>query len=387
MTFPATARTDSGLPGRRRRDDRAHPSPPNANAEPVRADRGSAKRARSPATRTARTTAGRRVVDGCDSRRLPGARQRRVRPNGGDEYFYVKNDNPGQPLLIAVYDAGFVNTGGFCNTTGDPVGPPPATRPTASIPASLTYPLRYFTNSPYCAGDRSQNGAAGSPAMDTQFSVLAPDGDLDPTNNPVVCSTPNIAGEEPGNNFPFPPDPISPAARHGSSSGNRSARVRDEFHPGHLIVSASTRRAGSGTNNFSLLALHQPGQAPPLNSELSISTQESCRSSRSSPAAALVPSISLGFPVRARPRDLDLDFFDTGDSRAPALGVGVPKPSVDRHHHDSSRGWPTFNNCTIAAPPGYAIGRRRTPGRRGGCRAHRSRVRSTTTTRRGTASG
>ena len=274
--------------------------------------------------------------------------------NGGDEYFFVKNDNPGQPLLIAVYDAGFVNTGGFCNTTGDPVGPPPSNPTNRIDPASLTYPLRYFTNSPYCAGDRSQNGAAGSPAMDTQFSVLAPDGDLDPTNNPVVCSTPNIAGEEPGNNFPFPPDPISPAAASWFEQWQPICPAFGTSSTQDTYIVRVHSSVGRGTNGFSLLALHQPGQAPPLNSELSISTQERL------PLFAVKPGGGVGsfylarVPGSTQTRVLDLDFFDTGDSTCPALGPCPPASTGTITIHPE--GGATFNNCTIALPPGYAIG-------------------------------
>ena len=166
---------------------------------------------------------------------------------GGDETFYVQNDNPGQQSMIAVYDAGFVDTGGFCAAG------------TNAITGGLTYPLRYGdtpAQAPYCAGDRRQAGVDpnGTNPMDTESQVLDPDG------NPVPgCDTGPIAGQEPPNGAPLLAEgrwfqqwqPICTIASTDPTRNTYRVRVHS---PG-----------GQGTNNFSLLALHGLGSVRRLN--------------------------------------------------------------------------------------------------------------------------
>jgi Flp pilus assembly protein TadG len=276
------------------------------------------------------------LVDGCDTANALSSNEF---ANGGDEYFYVKNDAPGQPLLIAVYDGGFVDTGGFCD---------PATN---KITGGVN-PLRYVANSSYCAGDRRQPGVdpAGTNAMDTQFDVLAPDGDLDPTNNPVQCSSGDIAGQEPPNGTPLAAEnqwfqqwrSICPSGAFGSDA------VKDTYI---VRVHSAT---GQGTNNFSLLALHKLGTKPPASSELAISTQERLPLFATKPGGGTGQFYLARVPGSSQPRVLTLDFFDLGDSTCPGGGVCPPDSKGTIAIHPEGAG--NFSGCTITDGPTPIIG-------------------------------
>ncbi|HET9730567.1 MAG TPA: pilus assembly protein TadG-related protein [Acidimicrobiia bacterium] len=238
-------------------------------------------------------------TDGCTG---PGAGNNTL--YDGAEYFFISNDMPGGDITPYVYDGAYVNTGfGFCDTTTNGI--------------TNADPARYAKNSPYCAADLVTGGLAGIiPPVGTQFELLGPDGDLDPTNNPVLCSTGIIPGEEPPNGTPITNpitlanfekwQPICPAGSptiHGATA--------DKFHPYEIRVTTSA--TGEGTNNFSLMALHDPG-TPPTNG-LAVYTSErlplfASKNGATGPAAFYVARVLPS----SRPRTLNLDLFDLGDS-------------------------------------------------------------------------
>jgi Putative Flp pilus-assembly TadE/G-like len=279
------------------------------------------------------------IPDGCSATGA-GGNDEFDTTTGGDETFYVQNDNPGQQLLIAVYDAGFVDTGGFCAAG------------TNAITGGLTYPLRYGdtpAQAPYCAGDRRQAGVDpnGTNAMDTEFQVLDPDG------NPVPgCDTGPIAGQEPPNGAPLLAEgrwfqqwqPICTIATTDPTRNTYRVRVHSA--------------GGQGTNNFSLLALHGLGSSPPLN--LAIASHQRLPLFASKPDGTAGSFYLARVPGSSEARTLTLDFFDLGDSvqpPGPTCTGGVPKPAGGCPSTGTiaihSDGDPTpFTNCTITTPVG-----------------------------------
>lgn len=269
-------------------------------------------------------------ADGCDGSASSGGANKEYDPNG--LHFTVRNDVPGQKLVIAVYDAGFVATGGSC-----------------AYPIGGTDTNRHTANSPYCAGDKTQSGtvcnfASGSPFlahcgknMNTQFSVLGPDatpGDL--SNNPeVACERGGAPWDIPGEAPNLGETPIKLATVNDGSGnptdavpGNTTLDFMQHWKVLCTIATSSDPNPaaqeyyvrvkspnGQGTNNFSIVALHNLGDPP--TDGLTVSTRERL------PLFAKRTTATAGDPAdfyvanirpAARDRQLIIELFDFGDS-------------------------------------------------------------------------
>jgi Flp pilus assembly protein TadG len=276
-----------------------------------------------------------RGSDACDGSPGTGGANKEYSASG--EYFTVHNDIPGQDLVIAVYDAGFVHTTGNC-----------------SNPIGGTDPARYVLSGPYCAGDITQPGtqcnfsgltppiADCGNQMNTKFDVLAPDDTPnDPSNNPIQgCKAGEAPWDIPGEavNATFPPTPLAKTATVNDGTGNPTTSFPNTGTINFLqhwkvlcTISTSMDPArqdwivrvnapnGQGTNNFSILALHDT--ATPPTRGITVSTRQRL------PLFAVKPTIpaSAEFFVAnikpaARDRQLIIELYDFGDSAAGSQG-------------------------------------------------------------------
>lgn len=345
-------------------------------------------------------------ADGCVGGAGSGGNNLEYSADG--QYYQVHNDVPGAPLVIAVYDAGFVHTGGgangFCNgrpTKSAPVEdkylPPPAPPWTpnplwSDAQISNADPARYYKDSPYCAGDTMQQGtgSCAGPAvqvacalsLNTEFDVLAADDSPnDPTDNPVLSSGEcgvggapwNVSGQavpfaDPDNVPPTPPTPISGTSTvSDGGTGTTAVQTRDFFQQYRILCTLPTTdtvnsdyivrvRApnGSGSNNFSILALHDTGTPPSGN--INVYTKQRL------PLFALMPNPGSGPPLTgkfyvariqpaARDRQLDIDLFDLGDNIT-GSATGTIRITMEGASIPSSVPPNTFTNCSFTDPPG-----------------------------------
>jgi hypothetical protein len=260
------------------------------------------------------------TTDGCSTTGMGGNTQFSGPGGEGVEYFYVHNDLPGQPLMISVYDAGFVDTGGFCDPSTHNIDP-----------TSLTYPSRYALNSPYCAGDERQVGLnpTGSNPMDVEFQILGPDNTPDPSDNPVVCTTGDIPGQEPLNSDPLlggSPDGIDPSVKKWFEQWQP---ICPAFASDGTLTDYEVRvitTTGQGTDQFALLATHGLGKPILPNGDLAISAKERLPLFASKPTGGPGEFYLARVTPSDQPRTLSLSFFDLGDSQPPPTCGGVGQP-------------------------------------------------------------
>lgn len=331
-------------------------------------------------------------ADGCD-----GTTNKEYNPDG--QYYYVHNDIPGAPLKIAVYDAGFVHTGGgdgFCNG-----------RPGKNLPPKEKYdafgayqpdwsdayianadPARYYKNSPFCAGDTMQQGSgscAGSAGqfacaqlLNTEFDVLAADATPnDPTDNPVLSSGQcgaggapwNVSGQavqyyDPDNFPPVPPQNIAGTSTASDGhGGTTTVQTRDFFQQYRVLCDLSSTDSanadyivrvrapnGSGSNNFSILALHDT--SVPAFGNMNVYTKQALPLFASMPDSVGTASFYVArIQPAARDRQLDIDLFDLGDSVTGAA-TGTIQIKVDGATIPSAVPPNTFSHCSFTEPPG-----------------------------------
>jgi hypothetical protein len=250
-------------------------------------------------------------------------------PNENGEFFMIDDQTPG-PLTVAIYDAGFVNTGGGFGSWCDPS--------TNAITLTGVAATRYGLNSPFCAGDISQGGDMNQGPMDTHVSLRAPDPDTNPYNNPAAsCSSGGqssatgdelegpggIPGDEPQN---VTKDALSPVAAKYFEQWVEVCTVTGAGptlpnHPYELHVWSDT---GRGTNAFSILATHGLGGSPVginIYSRESLPLYAVKSLADPTPATFFVARV----PQSGTERTLDLQLFDFGDSPG---GAATPTISL-----------------------------------------------------------
>src|SRR5262249_3587357 len=119
-------------------------------------------------------------------------------------------------------------------------------------------PTRYFFKSPFCAGDEDQNGTCYNESClpAANYGIVGPDG------NDAVCSGPQEQN---------PLDIPGEAPTSGGTLSATAAKYFERLVPLCTISTSAngdykvivTSNQGKGNNQFSLLALHQQGSAPP----------------------------------------------------------------------------------------------------------------------------
>jgi hypothetical protein len=289
------------------------------------------------------------ATDGCSG---VGLGQNLDRNNSGDplggEYFDINVQVPG-PLIVAVYDGGFVPTGSQYGSWCDP-----STNALTDPEVTTLVPPRYYLNSQYCAGDIADYGYAddhGDPngyqdnLMDTNYQVL------DPNGNPVcpVTTVPGVyvpnggkIGDQLGGTAHTSALPyfehwvkLCPAVSANATTPDKPYRL-------HVW---STK--GQGTNAFSVLAL--VGNSP---FGVNVYAREHL------PLYARNPSLSSTtfYVARVLPsnldRKLDLNFFDLGDN--PSSNYALSAVDVDVGTKNIIQ-WPGGPQCTYTPPPGFSV--------------------------------
>jgi Flp pilus assembly protein TadG len=260
------------------------------------------------------------------------------------EYFDIDNEIGGQ-LTVAVYDAGFVNTGGgggvgsWCDNT-------PITG-TNQI-TGLALPARYSLASPYCVGDIVDLGRAPAPLgpytnlPDVHYELLNPDGTS-------ACTLPAGGGGIQGVQVPNGTDinlqPGGTAAltyfqRWVKLPCNPNFGATTPDKPYRLHVWSTT---GQGTNAFSVLALQN-------NSPLGVSVYATEHLPLYAEKYNATTPV-LFHVARIAPSNLDrtlsLSFFDLGDNPGGDTSVKLDLGT------SSDVEWPGGGPvCTYTYPPG-----------------------------------
>ncbi len=237
------------------------------------------------------------------------------------EYFKVRKDTNG-PVDIWVYDPAYTQQFPWC---ANGLGISPGILVTDASMWADGNPdhnviAAQYSDLSHCAGDSDLGTATGVPRSPTvtTYEFLAPDGDRDPSNNPPAgCASRTFAGYN------------DPAAAHiaeasGTQTGfHRWVRLCTLTGPasanGNDYEVHVNTTAGTGVNNFSIMALPAGAGAP--GAALGVYTSE-----RLPIAAVNFPSVtgvttSTFYLARVLPsthaRKLEIDFFDLGDTSVP----------------------------------------------------------------------
>ena len=247
-------------------------------------------------------------------------------PPRDGEYYSVVND--GGSFQVWIYDASYVD-GGFQNGTGQPGVCGNNIRYDDGTPGGQPIPNYGFSNA-NCTGDQNQAGSCGVVGCDTnfrtKFELLAPDGTVSPfDNSSVVCSPAPVPGQS-WSSLSTPDDYEGTLADYPHILDDQQKPFFQKWwrmctvsggEPGEYILHVTTPNAGvTGTNNFSIMALH----SPPANvGTLQVfSRQRLPLFATKAPGGGGDVSPAKFYLARVLPsshdRTLFLNFFDLGDS-------------------------------------------------------------------------
>jgi hypothetical protein len=271
--------------------------------------------------------------------------------------YYMIDSTSGTGLDVAVYDAGFVNTGvggstnpgSWCNS--DPTQPD-ASAGGDAVRIKDANPARYNANlglpikqySQFCAGDISDGDSLGRTDTNlvyTHYELLVPDTDTNPVNNTVATGSdgkpcrwdipgvyvhdhaaPNTQGIM--DQLPDGPNVYKYFEQWQVLCDLPTAGTTAPDHPYELHVWSDS---GQGTNAFSIMALHNLSGSPGAPLGLNVYAQEQLPLYASKPDTSGPGNPATFYVARVvhsnLDRQLNLALFDLGDSPDASSGLGL----------------------------------------------------------------